>query len=115
MYCTAVLYCTRTGGAHAYSNIACTLQYNVFAFAESTSPPNVQLTVLKRLEATALTRRDERNPAFCRFLLPSEEDDTVHFVDTANGALKRLNLQNDSLELIYRCDSSNRLVGGSVR
>ena len=72
------------------------------------SSSNVQLTLLGTLETTALKRQNEQN-AICWYLLSSAEADTVHFVDSANNALKRLNLQNKSVDVIYRCDSPQQL------
>ena len=78
-------------------------------FADTLQPSNVQLALLETLETTALKRQNEQN-AVCWYLLSSAEADTVHFVDSANGSLKRLNLQNKSVDdVIYRSDSPNLL------
>ena len=77
----------------------------MFTYADSVKLPDVKLAVVKKLETAALTRTDE-SAAFCWSLLPSEDDSTLLFVDSANNALKRVDLQNASdVHVVYRCES----------
>ena len=65
--------------------------------------------VFKSLDTPALRRPIEKD-AFCSFLMQLADDSSLLFVDASNNALKRVNLQNESsVDVIYRCDSSDYL------
>ena len=60
------------------------------------------------LELATLKLPNEREPS-CRFLLTSDDDNALLFVDSANNSLKKVNLENKFVEVIYRCDSPDIL------
>ena len=71
--------------------------------------PEVKLIVFKSLDTPALRRPTEKD-AFCWFLMQLADDSSLLFVDSSNNALKKVNLQNElSVDVIYRCESSERL------
>ena len=74
-------------------------------FTYAVKLPDKKLEVVKKLETEALTRTGE-NAANCRSFLYSEDESTLLFVDSANNALKRVDLQNASdVHVVYRCES----------
>ena len=76
----------------------------MFNYADRVELPDVKLAVVKKLEMAALMRADE-NATFCWSLLPSADDSNLHIVDSANDALKRVDLQNASdVHVVYRCE-----------
>ena len=73
--------------------------------------PDVKLSVFKTLKTRALHRQPDFGYVFCWFLLPSEEDRTLLFVDSENNELKRVDLQSESVvDVIYRCNSPAKMV-----
>ena len=69
----------------------------------------VKLIVFKSLDTPALRLPNEKD-AVCWFLMQSADDSSLLFVDSSNNELKKVNLQNElSVDVIYRCESSERL------
>lgn len=67
--------------------------------------PGVEFRIIKNLKRFTLRLPDELN-AICYFLLNSDNDKTVLFVDSQNDSVKRMDLQNGSVDVIYHCDST---------
>ena len=69
----------------------------------------MKLAIVKQLERAVLFGNTECN-VFCYSILPSEDDNTLFFVDYAHNALKRVAIQNASdAHVVYRCESPVRL------
>ena len=83
--------------------------YNYLLAIADVRQANVQPTGCKKLEIATLKLPNVRD-ASCRVLLPSEDANTLYFVDPASNTLNRANLQNElAVDVIYHCESPSIL------
>lgn len=70
-----------------------------FIFTDCSKQPGVKYDLLSKFGKATLKGSNKTNPE-CTFLLPSDDDNSIHFYDSANNALKKVDLQNKSIDEI---------------